>query len=553
MRTLVNLNRVLDGVRMLVLPQLMITLQDLSMHYGGKELFNNVDLILRPKNRYGLIGANGSGKSTFLRMLLGEEEPTSGNLEIGKNLKVSSLKQDQYKYEDTRIIDVVLRGNKALWNAMAEQSVLTSKKNLTNEEGCRIAELECTIAENDGYSAESNAEILLHGLGISEKYYRQPLSVLSGGFKVRVLLAQCLFGNPDVLLLDEPTNHVDILSIQWLESFLKEEFKTILILISHDHDFLNATCNKILDIDYKSITLYHGNYDQFVQEKALNAELIGNQRANIEKKIKKDQAFVDKFRASASRSSQAKSREKQLQKIEMPELKKTSRVAPRFFFKQHEKSGREVLEITGLSQSFGELKLFQNLSCSVQRAEKIAILGQNGIGKSTMLKTILGLLSPSSGTTKWGHNVKTSYFSQDHRDLLKGNASAVNWLMQAANISEPEKARAELGKMLFTKDEAHKSIDVLSGGEASRLLFAKILLEQPNVLVLDEPTNHLDLESRTELAEALSRFEGTIIFVSHDRNFISTIATRIIFLYDKGFVDYQGDYGSFREKYSKFF
>lgn len=523
------------------------------MHYGAKELFNNVNLTLRPRNRYGLIGANGAGKSTFMRMMLGEEEASAGNLEIGKSLKIGSLKQDQYKYEKDRIIDVVIQGNKELWDAMKEQQSLTSKEDLTEEECYRIADLEAVIAENGGYEAEPNAEVLLQGLGIDPSNYREPLSKLSGGYKIRVLLAQCLFSNPDVLLLDEPTNHLDILSIQWLESFLMKKFKNILVLISHDHDFLNSTCNNILDIDYKTITLYHGDYDHFVEEKELNAELIGKQKATIEKRMEKDQMFIDRFKASASRSSQAKSREKQLQKIEVPEIKRTTRIAPKFLFKQKDKSGREVLESKSLSQSFGELKLFQNLSCSIHRGERVAILGQNGMGKSTLLKTILGFIPQASGEIKWGHNVKTSYFSQDHHDLLQGNASAVNWLMQATNISEMEKIRGELGKMLFTKDEANKSISVLSGGEASRLLFAKIIMEQPNVIILDEPTNHLDLESRIELADTLSKYEGSIIFVSHDRNFIAKLATRIIFLYDKGFIDYNGGYADFRQKYSKFF
>ena len=530
----------------------MILCEDISMHYGGKKLFNNVTLTLKPKNQYGLIGANGAGKSTFIRLIQKEEELTSGSITISNSLRISALTQDQFKYENDRIVDVVIQGNAVLWSAMQEQDRLSKKENPTDEDGYRIAELESVIYENDGYQAESNAEIILQGLGVEQKDFTEPLKKLSGGFKIRVLLAQCLFGDPDILLLDEPTNHLDILSTQWLESFLKRSFKGILLLISHDHDFLNSTCNNILDIDYGTITSYVGNYDRFIQEKQNALEQKEGEKDAIERKIAKDRAFIDKFRAS-TRSKQALSREKRVQKIDIPEIGRTSRIAPNFLFKQEKKSGQEVLQVSELSQSFKDTHLFQNLSFKVNQGEKVAILGINGIGKSTLLKTALSLIAPTQGDVKWGYNTKVSYFSQDHHDLIHGNMSAINWLMDVS--SEPDIAilRGALGRMLLTKDQADKSVDVLSGGEAARLLFAKIILEKPNVIVLDEPTNHLDLETRIALAEALKAFEGTVIFVSHDRHFISKIANRVVFLYKGNTIDFHGGYDEFRKDYSKFF
>jgi ATPase subunit of ABC transporter with duplicated ATPase domains len=354
------------------------------------------------------------------------------------------------------------------------------------------------------------------------------------------------------LLLDEPTNHLDILSTQWLETFLKKKFKGILLLISHDQDFLNSTCNNILDIDYGIITLYKGNYDHFVQEKETILKQKEDMKSSIEKKMEKDIVFIDKFRAS-TRSKQAISREKRIQKIKMPDIVKTSRVAPNFIFKQEKKSGQEVLQVSELSQSFNDTKLFQNLSFKVNTGEKIAILGVNGIGKSTLLKTTLNLLEQTHGFVKWGYNTHCSYFSQDHHDLIKGDMSVIDWLMDITNIHDIAAVRRALGMMLFSKDQVEKSVAVLSGGEAARLLFAKIMLEKSNVLILDEPTNHLDLESRIALATALKSFEGTIIFVSHDRHFISQIAKRIIFLYQGNAIDFDGNYKDFKQKYSKFF
>ena len=531
----------------------MILCKDISMHFGGKKLFDKVTLTMKTKHRYGLIGANGSGKSTLIKLIQGKEELTSGNIVMNKLLKVSALAQDQFQYENDRIIDVVIQGNKVLWEAIKEKNTLSNKSITTDEEGYRIAELESIICENDGYSAESNAEIILQGLGVDMMQLYEPLKKLSGGYKIRVLLAQCLFSNPDILLLDEPTNHLDILSTQWLEEFLKKKFKGLFVLISHDYDFLNSTCNNILDIDYNTITPYSGNYNYFIKEKASIAKQKEGEKASIEKKISKDKIFIEKFRSSAARSKQAISREKKVQKTDIPELRQSTRIAPKFLFKQKLQSGREVLDISELSQSFNENQLFQGLSFKINRGEKVAILGINGTGKSTLLKTILGLLHPSNGNVQWGHNTKYSYFSQDHHDVIKGAISAIDWLMNAANISNIGVIRGALAKMLLTQDQADKLVNVLSGGEAARVLFSKIILEEANVLVLDEPTNHLDLESRIALASALKSFEGTIVFVSHDRHFISTIADRIIFLHKGKTIDFSGKYLDFRKKYRKFF
>jgi ATPase subunit of ABC transporter with duplicated ATPase domains len=531
----------------------MILLENVTMHYGAKVLFDAVNISLKDNEKYGVIGANGAGKSTLFKLIQGIEEPNTGSIQIAKGQKIGFLKQDQFKYENDRIIDVIIQGNQELWHALQEKDKILEKEDITDDEGFKLAELEIIIADNDGYDVESRAEIILEGLGISKESFREPLNTLSGGYKIRVLLGQSLFGKPDILLLDEPNNHLDILSIQWLEDYLINEFKGTLLLISHDHDFLNRVCPNTLDIDYKNITFYPGNYDYFVQNKQDVAEQTRRERENIEKRIKKDQIFIERFRASASRSRQALSREKHIQKIELPEIKNTSRIAANFIFKQEVKSGKEALLIENLSKSFEERIIFNNVSVRIDRGEKIAILGKNGIGKSTFLKTILNLINPDKGSITWGHNAKYSYFSQDHHDLVKGNYTAFEWLSSLTSVSEISVLRQTLGQMLFSQDEVNKSLSVLSGGEAARLIFANIILQKSNIMILDEPTNHLDLESRISLAKALKNFEGTVLSVTHDRGFISAFATRILFLHEKGVIDFKGNYEEFKEKYSKFF
>jgi len=530
----------------------MIILDKISMHYGGKILFDDVSLTLN-KHKYGLIGANGAGKSTLFKLILGEEDTSSGEVSIPKDAILGSLKQDQFKYQNDRVVDVVIQGKQKLWDALKEQESLANKEDITEEECYKIGELSEIIMENDGYEAESSAQAILSGLGITEKDHFVPLHQLSGGFKLRVLLAQSLFGKPDILLLDEPNNHLDILSIQWLENYLIHSFKGILVLISHDHDFLNSVCDRILDIDYGEVTLYSGNYDYFVSEKQRIVDQKEKDRASTEKYIDQQKKFIEKFRASASRSTQALSREKQLKKVELVDLKHTSRIPPHFNFKQQIKTGKEILTTKGLSQAFEDKKLFQNISFKILRGDKIVVIGKNGIGKSTLLKTILGEIKPQSGEVEWGHNIETSYFSQDHHDLVKGDMTLSDWLSESTNIYDISTIRGTLAAMLFKKDDVDKSIPVLSGGETARLLFANLTLKQGNFMVLDEPTNHLDLESRVALARSLKKFEGSVLCVSHDRSFISTLANRIIFVHEKGHIDFKGSFKEFKEKYSKLF
>lgn len=530
----------------------MIVFDKVGMHFGKKLLFDNVNIALK-KSKYGLIGANGAGKSTLFKLILGEEETSEGEIITPKDTTIGSLKQDQFKFQNDKVIDVVLQGKPKLWSAMKEQEMLASKEDITEEECYRIGELSEVIAANEGYEAESTAQTILSGLGVVAKDHFVPLHQLSGGFKLRVLLAQCLFGNPDILLLDEPNNHLDILSIQWLENYLIHRFKGILVLVSHDHDFLNNVCDQILDIDYGEINLYAGNYDFFIKEKIRIAEQREKERIGVEKYIDKQKKFIEKFRASASRSKQALSREKQLVKVEAPENKSTSRIAPKFSFVQKVKTGKEVMVVDGLSKSFGEKKLFQNVSFKILRGEKVTILGKNGIGKSTLIKTIMNIIKPDKGSVEWGHNIMKSYFSQDHHDLVKGNFTAEEWLSSDTKTSDIASIRGTLARMLFRKEEVEKKLNVLSGGETARLLFASLILQNGNVMLLDEPTNHLDLESRVALAKALKEFEGTVLCVSHDRSFVSTISTRIIFVHEGGYVDFKGKYSDFIVKYSKFF
>jgi len=529
----------------------MMIFDKVSMHYGKKLLFDNVNLALK-KNKYGLLGANGAGKSTFFKLILKEEEASTGEITMPKDIVIGSLKQDQFKYQNDRVVDVVIQGKPKLWDALKEQDRLASKSDISEEECYQIGELSEIISENDGYEAEASAQTILSGLGIGAKDHFVPLHQLSGGYKLRVLLAQSLFGKPDILLLDEPNNHLDILSIQWLENYLINDFKGILVLISHDHDFLNNICNVILDIDYGEINLYSGNYDFFVQEKHRIMDQREKEKLSIEKYIDKQKKFIEKFRAG-TRSSQALSREKQLNKVELPDLKDTTRIPPKFSFVQQIKTGKEIVKLENLSKSFNDKILFQKVSFNILRGDRIAIIGKNGVGKSTLLKTVLGILKSDTGEIDWGHNIITSYFSQDHHDLVKGDQTVAEWLSETTGISDIATIRTTLARMLFCKEESDKRIPVLSGGETARLLFANLTLKKSNFMVLDEPTNHLDLEARIALANALKKFEGTVLCVSHDRSFISTMANRIIFLYEKGYVDFRGSYKGFTEKYSKFF
>jgi ATPase subunit of ABC transporter with duplicated ATPase domains len=523
-----------------------IALRNVGMTYGRKLLFLDVNLHLNSGNSYALVGANGCGKSTFFRLLTGEEELTSGQIMIPKDASVGWLKQDQFRYEDVCIRDIVLQGKAKLWDAFQERDVLFASETWDDAAGFRLAELEEVVAHYDGYTAVSDAESILEGLGIEPKYFDKPLKALSGGYKLRVLLAKTLFQKPSLLLLDEPTNHLDILSIRWLEKFLKNEFKGLLVFISHDVDFINNLSNYILDIDFGEVRSYKGNYAQFLKEKALIQEQKSVEKKSAEAKIAEMQRFVDKFGAKASKAAQARSRMKMIEKIEIPDLQNSSRIAPNFKFVPTRPSGKELLNVVGLKKSFKDKTLFEKLNFRITRGEKVGIMGVNGIGKSTMMKLIAGHLEQDEGEINWGHEAHVSYFSQDHHELLNRHISAIDWLTEVTRGANDQQIRKTLGNMLFTKDEVNKDILSLSGGEAARLLLAKVMLESPNVIILDEPTNHMDLESIEALAAALVSYTGTVIFVSHSRYFLHKIARRILYFKPGGVVqDHKGRYAEF--------
>jgi len=527
----------------------MITINNLAMQYGARLLFTDVNLNLNSNNRYGLVGSNGAGKSTFLKLIMKEEEPSNGEVVAVRNARIGCLKQDQFVYENTPIIDAVIAGNKALWQAMQEKNKLLELEELDDESGYRLGDIEQIIIDNDGYIADIFAAELLVGLGIKEEFHYQPLSVLSGGYKLRVLLAQSLFNNPDALLLDEPTNHLDIISIYWLENYLKEKFKGALLFISHDVMFLNNVSTHILDIDYGEISQYTGNYDKFVSQKQQIIEHKMHEVNYLEKKLAKMQEFVNKFRAG-TRSKQASSREKQMDRIELPDIQKSSRVSPHFNFKQKRPSGKHVLKVGAIAKSYGDQLILNKVNFSIDRGEKVVVIGANGIGKSTLLKILLGKIKADMGDYEWGYESQISYFAQDHHELLNESVSVVNWLSRQAQNELTGTIRSILGQVLFRQDEVNKNILHLSGGEGARLLLAKIILEEGNVLVLDEPTNHLDIESKETLKQALVDYEGTLILVTHDRDFATVIATRVIALTVKGVVDFKGTYQEYLARHS---
>ncbi len=533
----------------------MIRINQLTMSYGPKLLFFDADLVLADHTHYALVGANGAGKSTLFKLITGEEEPIAGATAISKDTTVGWLKQDQFRYENTRITDIVLQGKAKLWQALVDKEALLTAAELNNhwdeKTAHRLSKLEETIATLGGYSALAFAEKLLIGLGIHADYHQKPLSSLSGGYKLRVLLAQALFQEPDTLLLDEPTNHLDIVSIRWLEKYLKTEFRGTVIFISHDVAFIDLLADHIIDIDYGEIREYSGNYAKFLAEKKEIEEQKLLAKKNIEQKIASMQKLVDRFRAG-TRAKQAQSRAKMIDKIELPDIKHTSRAWPHFHFKPNRPSGKIVLRVKKLGHLFGDKILFSNLHLEIARGEKVAIIGENGAGKSTLLKILLGTLSQTEGEYEWGHETHISYFSQDHHELLNHSASVLSWLCDAATHVSEQQARKALGQVLFKTEDVEKDILSLSGGEAARLLLAKIALESANVLILDEPTNHLDIEATDALAQALIAYPGTLIFVSHDRHFIDKIANRILFVSpDKKMIDFKGQFAEFEKNFDK--
>lgn len=516
----------------------MLVINNLSMNYGGRALFTDVSMNLNPKQRYGIVGANGSGKSTFLRILSGEEAPSGGTVDAANKGRIGFLQQDHFKYEHDLIVNVVLQGRPALWQASAEKEELLKQSNFDDAAGMRLAHLEHVIAEQDGYVAETLAQTILVGLGIPEEKHYEEMHTLSGGFKLRVLLAQTLFGQPEILLLDEPTNHLDIAAIRWLESYLKKDFKGVLLIVSHDHTFLNNLATSILDVDYGTILEYTGNFDDFLAAKELASDQQQIAVKQQERQIAHMQAFVDKFKAKASKARQAQSRVKMIDKIERTEISQTSRQAPYFNFEIKRPSGKIVLQVEKIDKSYGPVKVLNNIRFTVNRGEKLGIIGQNGIGKSTLLKILLNEIDSEYADFTWGYETQVGYFSQDHHDILQEKISIYEWIQNQSHNVDDKVLRAVLGQMLFTKDDVHKRLDSLSGGEAARVLFASIKLSLCNVLVLDEPTNHLDMESIDSLATSLKDYIGTILVVSHDRHFLDKVCDRVIVLQHDKISDY---------------
>jgi ATPase subunit of ABC transporter with duplicated ATPase domains len=520
----------------------MIDVVQLAKSYGARTLFEDVSIKLTSGSRYGLVGANGSGKTTFLEIVAGNQPATEGSVTIAKSARVGVLRQDRFLRDEDAILAVAMAGDEIVSEAQAEQTRLVAEG---VPDAGRLAELEDRIAAHDGYTLEARASAILEGLGIPVASHRRPLATLSGGFKLRVLLAQVLLGGPDVLLLDEPTNHLDILSIRWLERFLSG-YQGCALVISHDERFLDTVATHILDVDYGTITSYTGNYSAFVAEKAAVYERNAAQIARAEAIVAEKRAWVERFGAKATKARQAQSRLKQIEKIEVGKLESTSRRAPLFQFSPLRPSGREVLTIDSVSKAYGEKRVLERVSLTVRRGERVAVLGPNGLGKSTLLKIATGNLDADAGSVKWGHEARVGYFPQDHREvLLDADATPLDIVWNAVPTEATTYVRGQLGRVLFSGDDVAKKVGALSGGEAARLIFCLIMVERPNVLVLDEPTNHLDLEAIHALVAALRSFEGAIVFVSHDRAFVSALATRILEVTTEGFRDFPGTYDDY--------
>jgi ATPase subunit of ABC transporter with duplicated ATPase domains len=520
----------------------LISTANLSIQFGAKPLFENVSVTFGNGNRYGLIGANGSGKSTFMKILAGELEPTAGNVSTDPNERVGQLRQDQFAYENYRVLDTVIMGHETLWRVMQERDRLYSLPEMSDEEGMRVADLEVEFAELDGYTAESRAGELLEGIGIPVEQHEGLMSAIAPGWKLRVLLAQALFSDPDILLLDEPTNNLDINTIRWLEDFLITSRSTM-VIISHDRHFLNSVCTHMADLDYGKLQVFPGNYDEYMTAATQARERMYTNNAKKKAKMAELQAFVSRFSANASKARQATSRARQLDKIQLEDIKPSSRVSPFIRFEQDKPLRRFALEAEGLSKGFDDTPLFSNLNMAIEAGSRVAIIGPNGIGKTTLARCLLEDLDIDHGDIKWAENAKTGYFAQDHASDFDTDMTLFEWITQwQPPGSDEQLLRGTLGRMLFSRDDSEKSVKVVSGGEQGRLLFGKLILQQPNVMVMDEPTNHLDMESIEALNLALENYPGTLIFISHDREFVSSLATRIIELTPDGIIDYAGSY-----------
>ena len=521
----------------------MLTSNNITMQFGAKPLFENVSVKFGDGNRYGLIGANGCGKSTFMKILAGVLEPTSGNISLDSNERMAFLKQDQFAYEDQRVLDVVMMGHEEMWRANQEKNAIYMNPEATEDDYMKAAELEALFGEYDGYTAEARAGELLLGIGIPISQHTGPMSAIAPGWKLRVLLAQALFADPDILLLDEPTNNLDINTIRWLEDILNNRNSTM-IIISHDRHFLNQVCTHTCDMDYGKLTVYPGTYDDYMEASTMARAQQAKDNAKAKQQIADLQEFVRRFSANASKAKQATSRARQIDKIKVEEFKPSSRQYPfiRFEYDEREKLHRNAVELQKLSHGFDK-PLFNDFDMLVEAGEKVAIIGENGVGKTTLLRCIAGDIKPNHGIVKWTDKANLGYFAQDHAADFEENINLFDWMKQFTKATDDDQVvRSMLGRLLFTGDDFKKSVKVLSGGEKGRMMFGKLMLGRHNVLLMDEPTNHMDMESIEALNTALDKYKGTLFFVSHDREFVSSLATRILEIKADGINDYRGNY-----------
>ena len=520
----------------------MLSTNNITMQFGSKPLFENISVKFGNGNRYGLIGANGSGKSTFMKIIGGDLVPTSGNVALDPHERLGKLRQDQFAFESFTVLDTVIMGHTELWEIKQERDRIYSLPEMSEEDGFKVADLETQYAEMDGYSAESRAGELLLGVGIPIEQHYGLMSEIAPGWKLRVLLAQALFSNPDILLLDEPTNNLDIDTIRWLEDTLNERESTM-IIISHDRHFLNMVCTHMADLDYGELRIYPGNYDDYMTASTQARERLLADNAKKKAQISELQSFVSRFSANASKSKQATSRARQIEKIKLEEVKASSRQNPFIRFEQDKKLFRNALVVENLTKGFDNGPLFNNLNLMVEVGEKVAILGTNGIGKTTLIKTLMGELTPEQGEIKWSENANIGYYAQDHEYEFDEELTVFDWMSQWKQPTDDEQAvRSVLGRLLFSQDDIKKKVKVLSGGEKGRMLFGKLMMQKTNIIVMDEPTNHLDMESIESLNMALELYQGTLFFVSHDREFVSSLATRIVEITPEKVIDYTGNY-----------
>ena len=529
----------------------MITVTNLSLQFGGSKLFNDVNLKFIPGNCYGVIGANGAGKSTFLKILSGEIESTTGEITIPNNVRMSVLKQDHFMYDDFPVMETVIMGNKRLYEIMKEKDDLYAKEDFTDEDGVKASVLEGEFAEMNGWDAETEVAQILQGLGVGSELHYSYMKDLNGGDKVKVMLAQALFGRPGIILLDEPTNNLDIDSINWLEDFLLD-FEGLVIVVSHDRHFLNTVCTHIVDIDYKKIKMYVGNYDFWYESSQLMQQLMRDQNRKREDKIKDLQNFIQRFSANKSKSKQATSRRKLLEKLEIEEMPASSRRYPFVKFAPDREVGNEILTVEGLSKTVDGIDVLKNISFRVNRDDKIAFIGENELAETTLFKILIGEMEPDEGTIKWGQTITKSYFPKDNSEFFDGiNLNLVDWMRQFSEDQSESFLRGFLGRMLFSGDDALKPANVLSGGERVRCMLSRMMLSGSNVLILDQPTNHLDLEAITALNNGLIDFKEIVLFSSHDHQFIQTVANRIIELTEDGLIDRAMTYDEYLERKEK--